>query len=190
MPPENRPLPPGRFCRRCNRPEIEQVRSGKLSELSLEVRVAKLEAIEAIRALKKDYARYCDDGYGPGKISRFFTEDAVWDSGEHFGVHRGHEEIDEFFEKVSTDVIFAVHYVINGVITVDDDLQTARGHWYLWEPVVRQRDSGPTSVWIMGSYDDEYAYVDGAWKFAHTKLNLDVTALPGQGWHEKRFFDS
>lgn len=159
-----------------------------MSDLSLETRVAKLEAIEAIRALKKDYARYCDDGYGPGEIDRFFTEDAVWDSGDHFGVHRGHDEINAFFHDVSHDVVFAVHYVINGVVEVSDDLQTARAHWYLFEPVVRNLDAGDQSVWIMGSYDDEYAFVDGEWKFSYTKLNLVVQALPGKGWHEKRFF--
>ncbi len=55
----------------------------------LERRVQILEAIEAIKQLKAEYADACDDMYNPPHAD-LFTKDAVWDGEkEGFGVH-GH----------------------------------------------------------------------------------------------------
>ena len=56
---------------------------------TLEERIQRLEDIEAIKNLKARYAAVCDDKYNPEEAIKLFTEDAVWDGGEDFGVHKG-----------------------------------------------------------------------------------------------------
>ena len=103
-----------------------------LAELERRLRV--LEDIEAIKQLKYCYADACDRGYDHDTLADFFTEDAVWDGGT-FGRYEGREEIREFFCGVSTDIPFAVHYMMNPIISVDGD--KASGRWYLMRVVYR-----------------------------------------------------
>ena len=98
----------------------------------LAVRIGKLEAEGDIRRLKTAYALLCDSGYPGKELGELFTEDAVWDGGEHFGVHTGRAAIEAYFDAVSADIIWALHYMVAPSITVADDLQTATGIWYMW----------------------------------------------------------
>jgi hypothetical protein len=90
----------------------------------LERRVRALEDIEVIKQLKYRYADACDRGYDADALADLFTEDAVWDGGL-FGRYEGREAIRRFFEGVSSDIVFATHYMMNPIITVEDD--QARG---------------------------------------------------------------
>ena len=100
---------------------------------SLDARVARLEAVEEIRVLKARYADVCDTGYDPDRMLPFFTQDAVWDGGERFGRYEGIDAIYGFFRDVSSQITWALHYMIAPVIEVSDD-GTATGSWYLWQP--------------------------------------------------------
>ena len=62
---------------------------------ALALRIGKLEAEGDIRRLKTAYAELCDAGYPGEKLGALFTEDAVWDGGEHFGVYTGRAEIED-----------------------------------------------------------------------------------------------
>ena len=88
---------------------------------SLEARVARLEAVEEIRVLKARYADVCDTGYDPDRMLPFFTQDAVWDGGERFGRYEGIDAIYGFFRGVSSQITWALHYMIAPVIEVSDD---------------------------------------------------------------------
>ena len=101
---------------------------------SPEARIARLEAVEEIRVLKARYADVCDTGYDPDRMAPFFTDDAVWDGGERFGRYEGIDEIRGFFAGVSSQITWALHYMIAPVIEVSEDGQTATGSWYLLEP--------------------------------------------------------
>ena len=57
---------------------------------SLEERLARLEAIEEIKALKARYCALCDADYDPDGLAALFLPDAVWDGGP-FGRHEGQE---------------------------------------------------------------------------------------------------
>ncbi len=90
-------------------------------------RLGRLEAAQEIRKLKMDYAKLCDAGYPPAELAAMFTEDAVWDGGEKFGVQRGRQAIHDFFDGVSADLVFAIHFMIGDTIEVGDDLLSALG---------------------------------------------------------------
>ncbi len=155
----------------------------------LQTQVARLRAIEEIRALKARYATVCDSGYSPQRMAPLFTADAVWDGGERFGRHEGVEAICAFFAAVSSQITWALHYIVAPVVEVADDLETATGSWYLWQPCTVVTDSGPRAVWLTGTYADRYRREPDGWKFAEVRLDCQTISPVEDGWVRRRFWD-
>jgi hypothetical protein len=153
----------------------------------LAVRIAKLEAEGDIRRLKTAYAELCDSGYPGRELGALFTEDAVWDGGEHFGVHTGRAAIEIYFDAVSADVIWALHYMIGASITVSDDLQTATGTWYLWAPCTQMVEGEKVAAWMTGKYYDEYRLVDGVWQFSKVNVVFETISDVKASWIDNPF---
>ncbi len=149
----------------------------------LERTVRKLAAAEDIKKLKAYYAHLCDIGYPPDRIADLFVEDGIWDGGEMFGVQRGKQAIHDFFDNVRGSISWALHYMIAPSIEVADDLQSATGSWYLWQPCTV--DGNP--IWLCGLYNDVYVNVDGAWKYKELHLDLQAATPFDKGWVEQRF---
>ena len=161
---------------------------GQSTPTDLATRVARLEAIEEIRALKLKYARYCDAGYPPEELAALFTEDAVWDGDEaHFGVHRGRDAIRQFFAEISATFIFAMHYTLGGVIDVSTDLQSASGAWYLWEPCTIVQEDAPHCMWVMGNYAEDYRKASGQWRFSTMTVRFSSISRADEGWAQRQF---
>jgi ketosteroid isomerase-like protein len=148
----------------------------------LEKRVRRLEDIEAIRELKARYCAYCDDGYDPDGLASLFTEDAVWDGGQ-LGRFEGKEAIRKFFRGTSRRVSFAIHNVMNPIITVDGD--RASGRWYLLQPLTFAE--GPRAAWLAARYSDEYVRIGGEWKFRNVKIDLSFMTPYDEGWVQTQF---
>ena len=154
----------------------------------LERTVAKLQAAEEIRKLKARYAAVCDTGYSPDRMVPLFTKDAVWDGGK-FGRHVGIDAIYAFFDGVSRDIVWALHYMIAPIVEVGDDLESATGSWYLWQPCTVVAPEGPRAVWLTGTYADRYRKEDGAWRFSEVKLDCQTISPIDEGWVRKPFWD-
>ena len=150
--------------------------------------VARLQAAEDIRHLKARYARVCDTGYTASEMVPLFTKDAVWDGGR-FGRYEGIDAICAFFDGVSADITWALHYMIAPVIEVNDDLVTASGTWYLWQPCTVVGSEGPRAVWLSGGYADRYRKQDGAWKFSEVLLDCQTISPIEEGWARKPFWN-
>ena len=142
-----------------------------MAELTLEQRVARLEAIEAIRHLKARYCAYCDDHYDPDGIAGLFTEDGIWD-GELFGRYVGRQAIRGFFQRASGEITFAAHLVMNPIIDVAGSGQ-ASGKWRLIMPATVRIDGRSEARWLVNSYDERYVTVDGEWKFQTMKIHIN-----------------
>ena len=155
----------------------------------LETQVAKLQAAEDIRALKTRYAAVCDNGYLPEPMVPLFTKDAVWDGGERFGRHEGIDAIYRFFDGVSGQITWALHYMVAPVIEVADDLETATGTWYLLEPCTIVTEDGPRPVLITGTYADRYRREADGWKFSEVKLDCQTVSPFEEGWVRKPFWN-
>lgn len=153
----------------------------------LTVRVARLEAAEAIRALKACYADICDTGYDPDRMVELFTEDALWDGGDRFGAHRGRDAIYTFFDGVRREIVWALHYMVGPVIEVADDAETARGAWYLWQPCTMRKGDDVEAVWIAGRYADRYRRDGDVWKFTEVRLSVEMITPFDEGWVRRRF---
>jgi hypothetical protein len=154
----------------------------------IEIRLGKLEAAEDIRHLKARYARICDTGYSPEAVRPLFTEDAVWES-KKFGRHVGREAICSFFADVSKQIVWALHYMINPIVEVDDDLINAKGTWYLWQPCTLGTPEGPKPVWLTGLYADRYRKEGGSWRFSDVRLDIQTISPIAEGWVRRPFWD-
>ncbi len=150
--------------------------------------VAKLQAAEDIRHLKARYARVCDTGYKPAGMLDLFTKDAVWDGGR-FGRYEGIDAICGFFDGVSADIVWALHYMIAPIIEVADDLENATGSWYLWQPCTVVGEHGPQAVWLTGRYADRYRREQGAWKFSEVILSVQTVSPIEHGWVSRPFWN-
>jgi hypothetical protein len=153
-----------------------------------DTRLAKLQAAEDIRHLKARYADVCDTGYDPERMRPFFTDDAVWDGGR-FGRYEGMDAICGFFAGVSAQIVWALHYMVAPVITVDDDLVTARGSWYLWQPCTLVTPDGPRAMWLTGRYADRYRRERDCWRFSEVLLDVQTVSPLEEGWVHRPFWD-
>ena len=150
----------------------------------LERRVETLESIEAIKRLKHQYCAYCDDGYDADGIAAQFVEDGIWDGGDDFGRYQGREEIHAHFTRVSSQIVFAGHLVMNERIDVDLDSETARGQWWIIMPATIVMEGAKTAVWLLGEYDDSYVRRDGTWMFETLSVDIHFIKPHKDGWVE------
>ena len=148
----------------------------------IERRLLALEAVEEIKRLKARYCAYCDDDYDADGIANLFAEDAIWEGGT-FGRYNGRDEIRQFFVNAPAMLPFTVHMVMNPIIEVNGD--TATGIWYLFQACTFAE--GERAVWGSARYDEEYARVDGAWKFKNLKLSSHFWTPFDEGWVKTRF---
>jgi ketosteroid isomerase-like protein len=148
----------------------------------LERRIRALEDIEAIKQLKYRYADACDRGYDANTLADLFTEDAIWDGGV-FGRYDGQEAIRNYFRGVSSDIVFAMHYMMNSIIEVDGD--QARGAWYLFQTCTFAE--GNTPILGAAKYAERYQRVHGTWKFRHLQLISIFWTPYEEGWVKRPF---
>ncbi len=148
----------------------------------LETRIAKIEAVQDIQALKARYADACDNQYDPKRMrEEIFTSDAVWHA-DPFGTFEGIDAICEFFAGVSSQITWALHYMIAPEIEVDDDVENARGTWYIWMPFTGASDQGPRAAWIAGRYDETYRREPAGWRISNLKADIQIMSPYEDGW--------
>jgi len=148
---------------------------------NLEEVIDRLESIEEIKKLKHIYMEYCDQGYPPAKLGPLFTDDAVWTS-EIFGHHEGRAAIEEFFGGVSSDIVFAAHLALNGIIDVDGD--NATGQWRLLMPCTLSENGQKVSRWMLGEYDEAYERHSGKWYFSKVDVFMNFNVRADESWAE------
>jgi hypothetical protein len=156
---------------------------------SLEERVAALEAIEDIKRLKAHYAALCDKGYDPDGIAALCTEDCVWSSNS-FGTFAGRAEIRGFFAGISSQIQWAMHFMICPVIELAPGGEEASGSWYLLELATMagtEPDAPADAVVMTGNYVDRYVRVDGAWRFANIQIDFHQVSNLDRGWVRQPF---
>lgn len=156
----------------------------------LEARIQRLEDIQAIHDLKMTYAKLCDEGYDADGIVGLFAEgiDVEWVS-DVFGTHIGRDGIQTWFENVSGEILWALHLMINPVIDVAEDGQTATGRFYLLELATMTAPDGgePDAVVMTGKYADEFVKQDGVWRFRRISVDFEQVSNLDQGWVRQQF---
>lgn len=148
--------------------------------MTLEMRLARLEAAEQIRNLKARYCELCDRGYLVDKLAELFVEDGVWDGGEGMGRHEGIAAIRRFFEGVRGRLSFAIHHVSNPRISVSPDAKSATGRWYLLQAMTTVQEG--RAMWMAATYEDDYVLIGDAWRFKTVVLKRRFSAPYERGW--------
>jgi hypothetical protein len=157
---------------------------------ALEARVEAAEAVHAIHSLKARYAELVDRRYARGRpregpeldetavaIAALFTEDGVWDGGPALGRCEGRAAIAERMREPT--LAFSWHFFLKPRIEVDGD--RARARWDILSPCTT-KDGRPH--WMVGTEDDSYRRVDGAWLHAHMRLTTVFLAPHATGWEK------
>ncbi len=126
----------------------------------LEKQVREMADREAIRELP---LRYCDcvwrkDAAG---IADLYTEDGSFDFGLDSGRFEGRQAIHDYFAK-TLESARPLPFIHNHVFDIDGD--RAHGRCY-----VEIKLGGDSSV---GHFEDDYACVDGQWKFRSRKATI------------------
>ncbi len=147
---------------------------------TIEDRLARLEAIEDIKALKARYCALCDADYDPDGLAALFLPEAVWDGGP-FGRHVGRDAIRTFFAGISGSIEFAAHLVLNPIIDVHGP-DEASGKWRLIMPCTVVETGKPEARWLLSEYDETYAKVDGIWMFRTMRVIVNFFSPHLQGW--------
>jgi hypothetical protein len=154
--------------------------------------VARLEDIEALKALKARYAYYCDHGYDADGMASLFVEDSVWTSNA-FGTYHGREAIREFQANISSQILWALHFMICPVVDVSDDGQHATGSFYLIEfaTMVRGKDAPEPdvrdAVVMSAVYNDTFVREGGEWKFKKVDVEFHQVSDLDKGWVLQKF---
>ncbi len=130
--------------------------------------LAELADREAIRELVNQYAHQVWRNDIPA-IAALFAEDGVMDTDTQ-GVIQGRDAIARDYKRLLADNVFRP-FVHNHIIDLDGN--EATGTVYL---DLRATVDGVDQLGA-GFYNDQYARVDGEWKFSSRKLNL-VSMVP------------
>ena len=150
-------------------------------------RLDRLESEHAIRRLKAEYMRACDEQRGAA-IADLFWPDGVWESiggaSATFGCLEGRSAIADAFAANPARYTFTTHYLTNEAIEVDGD--RAVGRWYLFEPLTHRAQR---AYWMGGWYLDDFERRDGEWRFARLRLSVTFRTPFDIGWVEERCVD-
>jgi len=153
---------------------------GKLAALEQEIEL--LENSKAIKRLQRAYGYYADKKLS-GEIGELFAENATAEIGG-LGVFVGKARIGDLYDFLLGDGLedgeLFNHIILQGVVHVAPDGNTARGRW---RALIQLGEHGESAVWSEGPYENEYVKEDGVWKFSKLHWYATLTAPYDPGWH-------
>lgn len=145
---------------------------------AIEQRLAVLEAIEAIRALKARYLFACDRK-DPKSFRACFANGKVEIDYGAIGKFDNADALTKIYtEMACQEHMVEMHHGVNPQIEVVDE-RRARGTWGLHYFLINTQTQGVTQ--LVGYYEDEYCKEPGGWKIVKTRfvptstLALDLT---------------
>ena len=153
---------------------------GNVDVNKLAEQVQLLSDIEAIKLLKYQYARGCEQAMMEGNnkpVLATLTQDAVWDGGD-FGHYEGLDQLDQFFSGLNATFTFTWHFFTNPMIEVAGN--TAKARWYMLA-FYTQTEDGQDLIAITIE-DDKYEKIDGKWLISEVLLIPGVMAPFKEGW--------
>lgn len=150
-----------------------------MSDRTIEARLAELEDVRAIEALKWRYLRACDRKQ-PDVVRSCFTDDAVIDF-EGFPLFTDADSFVAIYRQFGcVPHIVDMHHGQHPVVEVSGD--TAKGWFDLYFFQIDTQAQRTTQLAV--SYDDDFVRRDGRWLIARTvsrRLSMLVSEIGGDG---------
>jgi hypothetical protein len=148
---------------------------------SLEHRLQRVEAVDAIRQLKARYCQFADDPQSAREFADLFLENAVLDEGEDFMILHGREEIFRMHLQTWKHIRLNQHFALCPVIEVDGD--RASGYWKLLQLITTRSAEAPDQAfWACGWYQEQYVHTPQGWKFQHVEARVHFNSPYEDGW--------
>ncbi len=155
---------------------------------ALETRLERLEDTDNIKRLQRAYGYYLDKALWDDMVM-LFTDDGEAEIGG-FGVFKGKDRVHTLFrDKVGQgkdglpDGRLLSHLQLQGVVTVADDGQTAKGRWRAF---IMFGQYGEGSHWAEGPYEMEYRKCDdGVWRISRLHWFSTFYTNYKTGWAEE-----
>ena len=147
--------------------------------MSLEQRIARLEAIEAIRTLKARYFHACDTKQPELVRSCFAPGPIELDYGRVGSFSDREEMLDVFTRLACSEHIVEMHHGQNPQIEITGD-DEARATWGLYYYLIDTRQQ--TATQLGGFYRDGYRRINGEWlitRSAYEVVSTQVFDLSG-----------
>jgi hypothetical protein len=149
---------------------------------SLEQEMVLLEDTKAIKRLQRAYGYYADKKLSR-EIGELFAADATAEIGG-LGVFVGKARIGELYDFLLGDGLadgqLFNHMILQGVVHVAPDGNTAKGRW---RALIQIGEHGKSAIWSEGPYENEYVKEDGVWKISKLHWYATLTAPYDPGWH-------
>ena len=134
---------------------------------ALEEQLARLQAVEDIKALKARYLNACDR-QDPEGVRDCFAEGEVIIDMSYFGHCRNRDEFVDgiFVPRGCHDHVLDMHHCTNPEIEILD-CDNARGVWSLNYRNINTQER--TVTLLSALYHDEYRRIDGQWKVSRSR---------------------
>jgi len=142
--------------------------------MELGQRIARLEAVEAIKKLKAKYFFACDNKQPEVVRSCFVDGDMHIDYGRVGSFSNADDMVAIYTKYACKDHIVEMHHAQNPQVTIISDTQ-AGATWGLFYYMIDTRHNTVTQ--LAGFYEDDYRCVDGEWKISKTIYRVTSTQL-------------
>lgn len=140
--------------------------------VTVEARLARLEAQNEIRHCIYAYAEAGDRHNAPEVMSTLFTQDAVYVV-EGLSTFSGCKAITDGLADIGRDqVAWSFHLPGRILMEVDDVGKSATTNWVVWEPANMVMDGQEAPYWLAGAYVATLNNAEGPWKFSHMTLSV------------------
>ncbi|MGB1580363.1 MAG: nuclear transport factor 2 family protein [Nevskiales bacterium] len=139
---------------------------------SLEQRIARLEAIEAIRAMKNRYLAACD-AKDPNGMRACFADGKVHINYGVIGTFDNADDLKAIYSQMACHPhMVEMHHGSNPRIEIVDD-KNAKGQWSLTYQLINTELN--TLTQLGGEYEDEYQLTEDGWKMTATTFTVIST---------------
>lgn len=145
-----------------------------MTQAALEQRIARLEAIEAIKQLKARYFHACDNKRPEDVRGCFMDGEVDIRYGRIGDFSSADDMVAEFARLACEEHIVEMHHAQNPQITINSD-DHASATWGLYYFMI---DTSQQLVFQLGGfYEDEYRCIEGEWKISATIYQLTSTQI-------------
>ena len=142
--------------------------------ISINQRLTRLEAFDAIKTLKATYLMACDTKDPALMRDCFIDDELVIDYGP-VGQFNDREQLVQIFTDIGCHPhMLESHHGHNPIIELIDN-HYAKGNWELAYQVLNSREKKLTQITMI--YRDEYRCVDGHWKISATTTHTLSTLV-------------